>query len=114
MIDPVPRPGFVDRLFAPTMLLRILGAVLLVSGVVLAARGRWGYFSGVTAVLGIPAGLGMVLLKPWGRVLGLVFFAAWGVLALILIGFGKGPTQNNLSLLVGAGIGGWTVYRWTH
>jgi hypothetical protein len=103
----------IDRLLPQHLIVRVLGVVLLCSGVYLAVRGRWGYFGSITVALGAPAGLGLLLYRRWGRVLGLLYFGALGALAAVLILMGSGPTRNNLSLLLEAVGGGWAVYKWS-
>ena len=113
MIDPVPRHGLLERFLPQQIIVRTLGVVLLGSGVYLAVRGRWGYFSSLTIALLAPAGLGQLLHRRWGRVLGLLYFGILGVMSLAMILTGTGLTMNNLSLLLEAVGGGWAVYKWS-
>jgi hypothetical protein len=94
--------------------MRLLGLGML-GGVIylLATRGvRLGYFSAPTIAFGIPTGIGLILHRRWGRVLGLLFFGAWFTLGLILVTFGPGTTNSGWSLLLGAVASGLSVYYW--
>jgi hypothetical protein len=96
------------------LLVRVYGCMLLFGAVFigLSASRPLGYFSWTTLALGVPAGLGLVLYRKWGRVLGLLFSVVWLVFAIVLVAFGKGFTISNVVLLVAAVGGLWIVFQW--
>jgi hypothetical protein len=101
-----------DRLLPNSLIIRLWGSVLLGGGLFLIVRGRVGYFSAITIVLGIPAGLGMLLYQRWSRPIGLILFAAWGVMAVAFIALAGGASRMNLALLFSAVGGTWSVLQW--
>ena len=93
---------------------RLYGVVLLVgvAYIVVTSHGRLGLYTWPVVLLGLPAGVGMILWRPWGRILGFLFSSMWLMLAVVFLAFGRGFTVDNVVLLV-AGLGGlWTLYRW--
>jgi len=78
----------------------------------ISSRGELRFYGWSVVLLGVPAGIGMVLWRPWGRVLGLLFFTMWLIYAIAFISLASGFTHSNISLLIAA-LGGFaTVYCW--
>lgn len=95
--------------------LRVLCLALLAGVAFILVRGglRTGPFSTPTVLLGLPAGVGLVRLRRWARPFALALFAFWGVAGCLLIGHACTLGRNHLSLVAGAVLGGWMVWRWT-
>ena len=96
------------------LLVRLYGAILILGAVynVFASRRSFGYFTWLVLILGVPAGIGLIFYRRWGRILGLLFFLIWLGFALVFLTVGKGLTLNNAAFLIAAVGGLWTVYRW--
>ena len=102
-------------LLSRRFLIQLYGGVLLFGAfyIMFDSKLKLGIFSWPTMVLGSLAGVGLLTLKPWGRVAGFVFFVMWGAMSATLIFWGRGWTGRNISLLFSAIFGIWTVIRWT-
>ena len=96
---------FAARLIAVVWL---LGAVYIL----VASRLSPGPFGTTTAVLAIPAGIGILLRRKWAVVPALLLCLAWGAVGILLMLKGSGLTLNNVSLLVGAVACGVIVVHW--
>jgi hypothetical protein len=96
------------------VLIRLWGALLLLGAIyiVLSSRRPFGYFSWSVFTLGVPAGIGMILCRRWGRIFGLLLFVMWLIFALAMLTLGKGLTTNSLALLTAALGGLYSVYPW--
>ncbi|MCZ7648929.1 MAG: hypothetical protein M5U26_27345 [Planctomycetota bacterium] len=96
---------FAARLIA---IIWLLGATYIL----VASRLSPGLFGITTAVLAIPAGIGILLRRKWAVVPAVLLCLAWGAFAVLFMVKGAGLTLNNIVLLIAAVACGIIVVHW--
>jgi hypothetical protein len=96
---------FAARLIA---VIWLLGALYIL----VASRLSPGLFGTITAVLAIPAGIGILLRRKWAVVPAVLLCLAWGAVSILLMVKGAGLTLNNVVLLFAAVACGVIVVHW--
>ncbi|HQY89446.1 MAG TPA: hypothetical protein PK402_12410 [Tepidisphaeraceae bacterium] len=94
--------------------IRLMALVWFVGGiyVLVSSQLTLGLFGAVSAVLGIPAGRGILMNKRWAIVPAIMLCVAWAAFAVLFFVRGSGFTFNNVSLLVAAVACGVLVCFW--
>ena len=93
---------------------RLIAVVWLLGGVyiLVASRLSPGLFGTISAVLAIPAGIGILTRRRWAIVPAVLLCLAWGPIAILLMATGAGRTVNSVALLVAAVSCAVAVVRW--
>lgn len=93
-------------------IVRLWGAVLLTGAIYIVwYREEWGWFTLPTVCLGTPAGLGMLLHRPFGRALGTLLFAYWTGFSLFVMWHGAALARSFV-LLSSALVGLLVLWVW--
>jgi hypothetical protein len=93
---------------------RLIAVVWLLGAIYILAASRLspGLFGTITAVLAIPAAIGILTRQRWAVIPAVLLCLAWGAIAILLMAKGGGPSLNNVALLVAAIACGIPVVHW--